>query len=781
MLYYHLFSNKEPPVKKISSLKKPSNNSMCSIYRLMLLFIVSALITTSIFTGNADAEPLIRSVEINGNKKIEEATILSKIKSSVGTPFSANTVQKDIKSIYSIGYFDDVSVEVDPFEGGIKLIYNLKEKPTIISIDFQGNEKYDAEKLREKITLSSGAIASPPLISDNVDKITSFYRSEGYWHAVAIPVIREVSDDTVALTFQIDEGKKVVVKSITFEGNDNVSSRKIRKAMMTKKRWLFSFVTGSGYYNKDISRGDVERIRALYNSRGYLKVVISEPETELNDEKTKVSIRISISEGKQYSTGDISFVGSTVFNEIELMEDLETSSGEIFNKSALRSDIDRIINRYTEKGYAGADINPKISIDDRANIANIIMSVTEGSIFHIGRVEISGNTKTRDKVIRREVRLDEGDTYNSKLLKRSYQRINNLNYFEEVNITPLPKFDTSLIDLHVKVKEKLTGMLSFGGGYSSVDKFMVMGEITQANLFGKGLFLKFKAELSDTRTNYNISLRDPWFMDKPISASISLYNQMNSYPEYDKISTGGSLGFGKEFTEYISGNIIYNFESVEVADVSEEASSIISDQKGISNTSSISPSLWRDTRDNYLDPTTGSKIALYSTVAGLGGDNYFVKGVIDAGRYWPLFWDTVFSLRGRAGYAIGFNDVSLPVYERFYLGGINTIRGLSFGEAGPRDETTGEMIGGNKEVILNTELIFPLFKEAKLKGVVFFDAGYAYPHSEDITFDKIRTTAGFGIRWTSPFGPVRLEWGFNLDKKPDENANKIEFTMGGVF
>jgi outer membrane protein insertion porin family len=748
--------------------------------RLTAILFLLTFLSLILFTSSADAVPLVKSVEITGNKKIENATIRSKIKSRVGEPFSEKTVQNDIKSIYSIGYFDDVRVEIEQFEGGIKLIFSLKEKPTIVSIDFQGNREYDAEKLRENVTITSGAIANPPLIADNVEKIISFYQSEGYWHASVIPVIRELSEDAVSLTFQIDEGKKVVIKDITIEGNEAVTDKKIKKVMKTKEWWIFSFITGSGIYNRDILRADIERIRELYNSKGYIYVVISEPEITFNPEKTKLFIKITVSEGDQYTTGEVGFKGNTVFTESELSTGLKTVTGEIFNRSALREDIDRIIELYMEKGYATADVNPLINVDEEKKTANITLSITEGNIFTIGRIEISGNTKTRDKVIRREMRLDEGDTFNSKLLKRSYQRINNLNFFEEVSVTPLPRVEESLMDLHVKVKEKLTGMLSVGGGYSSVDKFMVMGEVTQTNLFGKGLYLKFKAELSSIRTNYNISLRDPWFMDKPISASISLYNDTYEYPDYDKKSTGGSIGFGKELSEYVAGNIIYNFESVEITDVVEGASELITDQVGTSTTSSISPSIWRDTRDNYLDPTTGSRVAFYSTVAGLGGDNYFVKGVIDAGRYFPLFWNMTSSIRGRFGYASGFNGKELPVYERFYIGGINTVRGLSFGEAGPRNDN-GERIGGNKEIIFNAELIFPIEKEIKLKGVLFADAGYAFENTDNISLSKLRPTAGFGVRWTSPFGPIRLEWGFNLDQKPDESSSKIEFSMGGVF
>ena len=706
---------------------------------------------------------------------------MSKLSSREGDSFSKNAVQDDIKSLYKIGYFDDVTVEIDTFEGGVKLIYKLVEKPSITSIDFQGNDEFDKDKLKEQITLTLGAIANLSLISDSAKSIVSFYQSEGYWLVKVIPIIREISTDAVALTYQIDEGPKVKVKKVSIEGNNALSDRKIRKVMQTRKWWLFSFITNSGIYKRDQMRDDIERIRDLYHSIGYIYVVISEPKIELSPDRKKLYITITVSEGDQYSVGDITVQGNTVFSESVLLEGLDIASGEIFNRRLLREDVDEIIDRYMENGYASVDVNPLINVRRQERLADITLSITEGGIYRIGRINITGNSKTRDKVIRREMRLDEGEIFNKKMIRRSYQRINNLNFFESVDVSPVPRTDAQLVDVNIDVKEKLTGMLSIGGGYSSIDKFMVMGEITQTNLFGKGLYLKFRADLSARRTNYKISLRDPWFLDKPVSATFSIYNEEVDYLDYDKKATGGSVGFGKEITEYIGGNITYNIEDVEITNIDSDASDIIKDQEGEKLTSSISPSIWRDSRNNFLDPTEGSKHALYTTIAGLGGDNYYWKAVADSLWYVPAPLKTTFSFRARAGYATGYAGEELPLYERFYVGGINTIRGLGFGEGGPRDDE-GEVIGGNWELIFNTEMIFPLIEDIRLKGLVFFDYGGAFDEEKSFEFSEdMRKTAGFGVRWQSPLGPIRLEWGFNLEPKQDENNNKLEFSMGGVF
>lgn len=750
------------------------------IYFTSLILLILLLFSLNISTVSAQEGPVIKLIELQGNRKISDETISSKTVSKVGNVFSKNVVQDDIKKLYGIGYFDDVRVEIESFEGGIKLIYIFIEKPTIVALDFQGNEEFETKDLKEKITLTSGAIANLSLITDNVQQLIKFYQSEGYWLVKVVPIIREISEDSVALTFQIEEGNKVKIKEVTITGNKAVKAKKIKKVMKTRKWWLFSFITGSGVYEKEKIKQDIERIRQFYHSKGYIFVAISKPEIELSDDREKLFLTISISEGDQYRVGDLEIKGNNVFSTASLFETMKLSSGQVFNRTALRKDIDNIIDLYMEKGYARADINPIVNVNEEEKTAHLTLSITEGGIFRIGRINILGNTKTRDKVIRREMRLDEGDIFNKKLLKRSYQRINNLNYFESVDVNPEMHAEEQTIDLNVTIKEKLTGMISLGGGYSTVDKFMVMGEVSQGNLFGRGLKLRLRAEVSSRRANYNLSLTDPWFMDKPVSASISAYNETFEFPDYGKKATGGTIGFGKELSEYVTGRVLYNFEEVKITDIVEDASTFIKEQDGTRITSSISPSIMRNSIDNYLDPTSGSKNKLQTTLAGLGGDNYFVKGLFDSLWFFPVIWDTTFSLRGRYGHVRAYNDKKIPLYERFFVGGINTVRGLGFGEGSPINEED-EKIGGNKELIFNAEYIFPVVKDIGFKGVIFYDYGAAFDDGKYVDFDEMRQTAGAGVRWMSPFGPIRLEWGYNLYPKDDEESSKLEFSMGGVF
>jgi outer membrane protein insertion porin family len=754
---------------------------MC--YKKIFIFLILFLLIPALLF--AEAQPLINSIEIKGLKRIEESSVKAKISQKAGEPLSQDKTNDDIKAIFKMGYFDDVRAEIDSFEGGIKLIYVVKEKPTIVKIDFQGNKEFDDEKIKEKINITAGAIADSVLIQDNANKIRAFYEEEGFWLSQIVPVINVINQDEVSLTYQITEGSKVRIKKIDIDGNKVFSDSKIKKQMDTKEWWLFSFITSSGYFQKERMDMDIEKIRDFYLNNGYIKITIGEPKINLTNDKKGMNITIPISEGEQYKVSSISLSGNKVFNEDILRKRIKMAINSPFSKEILRKDIVSLSEQYTENGYAMVSVSPEIFPDDATKTLKLVLKIDEGEKYSIGRIEIIGNTKTRDKVIRREIRLDEGDTFNSALIKRSYERINNLNYFETVELIPKPQPEQKVVDIDVKVKERPTGFFSIGGGYSSVEKFIAMAELSQGNLFGRGQYIKLRAELGGRTTYYDISFRDPWFLDKPLTFSTNIYKISRNYIDYDKNATGFGISFGKRFSEYWAGDISYNFERAKISNISDDASSIVKEQEGTRTTSSITPSITRDSRDNFLDPSRGSRNSLYVTYAGLGGTNNFVKGEVDSAWYYPIGSTTVM-LRGRFGYARGLGGKELPLYERFYVGGIYTVRGLGYGEAGPREKTEstdtskqGELIGGTEELIFNIEYIFPLVSDIRLKGVAFIDAGNAYDKMHD--FGKLRYTTGLGVRWISPMGPIRLEWGYNLDKKPGEESSRFEFAFGTFF
>ncbi len=746
-------------------------------HRFVCFLILSSILIPLLV--NAQQAPIVTSIEVKGVKRIEKGAIIKRLKQKVGEPLSRTAISEDIKTIYKMGYFEDVKVEAKPHEGGIKLIYIVKEKPTIVKISFVGNKKFDDEKLKEHLTISPGSIADITLIKNNASALKSFYEGNGYWLAQIIPIVKRITPYEATVTFLIKEGPKIKIKKIAIEGNKALSDKKIKKAMKTREWWIFSLITKSGYYKSSEIKNDIERIRNLYYDNGFLNAVVAEPEITLTKDKKGMIIKIKVSEGPRYTISDIKVSGFAPSEKEEVLKLLEIEKGKYFSRKKLQESIQSISEFYSQRGYATVSVEPQIIPDKKTKEVKVFLNIHKGDIYRIGRIEIFGNTKTKDKVIRREVSLNEGDIFNSKLLRRSYEKINNLNFFETVELTPKPNPEKKTIDIDIKVKEKPTGFLSIGGGYSTVDKFVGMIDITQANLFGTGRYIKLKGEFGGRSTFYEFSYRDPWFLDKPISFTLSAYNTRRDYLAYSKKATGGSVGFGKRFAEYWKVSLTYTYERATVFDVSEDASIIIKEQIGTNTTSSITPAVIRDSRDYFLDPSRGSRNSLYITFAGLGGNNKFIKGVFDSAWFFPVTERTVFSIRGRIGFAEGLFGKKLPLYERFYVGGLYTVRGLGFGEAGPRDEN-GEVIGGKKELIFNLEYKFPLVEELKLKGVVFVDVGRAYDDSEDFGTD-LRYTAGGGIRWISPLGPLRIEYGFNIDRREGESSGKAEFAFGAFF
>ena len=747
--------------------------------KLKAVFISLFLLIIFVFSAIANSqEPLVNLIEIKGLKRIDEGALKTKMSQKIGEPLVQDKVTEDIKTIFKMGYFDDVKVEIEPFEGGLKIIYFVKEKPTIVKVDFQGNKKFDDAKLREVIAINPGALADVTLINDNALKMKTFYEGEGYYHATIVPVVKKVNEEEVSLTYQIDEGSKVKIKEIIVKGNKAISSKKIKKAIKTEERKIYSLITGGGYYKKDEMRADIERIKDLYYDNGYLKITVAEPVIEFVG-KDAMNIIINVSEGEQFFVSSVEISGNKAIATDELTKLVKLPLKKPFSKERLRKDISAINDRYADNGYALVVISPDLIPDEDKKEVKVIYRISEGDKYTIGRIDISGNTKTVDKVIRREIRLDEGEVFNASALKRSYERLNNLQFFETVEISPKPKVEEKIVDLDVKVKEKPTGFLSVGGGYSSVDGFIGIIDLTQGNLFGRGYYVKARAQIGGKSSFYEFSFKDPWFLDKPISFGASIYKTEREYGNFDRKSSGFELSLGKSFWEYWHKSIAYNFERTTIFNVKDDASIFVKSQEGKRTTSSISPAIVRDTRDSFIDPMRGSRNSLQLTFAGLGGSNAFIKALIDTGWYFPLFDVTAVHLRGRIGYASGLFGKNLPLYERYYVGGIYTVRGLNFGDAGPKD-INNEPLGGEKELILNAEYIFPIISEYKLKGVVFFDAGRAYEKGETFGSD-LRYTTGAGIRWISPIGPIRIEWGFNLDKRAGEPSNKVEFTFGTFF
>ncbi len=742
--------------------------------------------------GGADqprpARVVVKRIEIQGLQRIAETTVRGKLPLHEGDRFTVDGVRKIISEVYRLGYFEDVQVATEGFEGGLKLVVIVKEWPVVRDVRYEGYDRIAVDKLKEQVTIHMGSFLDLRALTKATRSLTDYYHDQGYFQAEVLPLLQELKPGDVALTFVVHEGSRARVRSVSFTGNQAVSAGRLRKALETTSYfWLTSWLTDSGLYQKEVAAQDAERLREQYLDQGYLQVQVGAPQVTLSQDQRWFDVVFPIVEGDLYTISSVTFGGVELFGEAQLRAVVSTTAGELFRRSQLRKDILAVTDLYGERGYAFAQVVPDITPDPATRRVAIEFQVQEGQQVQVRRITIAGNLKTRDKVVRREIRVGEQEILNTTALRRSFERLNNLNFFESVEIAPAT-VQPNQVDLEVRVKEKPTGTFSVGGGYSSVDGLVGLVEVTQGNLFGRGQLLRLNAQLGGETSTYSLTFRDPYFLDLPVSASVSIFNQEREFDSYTEQRKGVALIFGKSFTEYVSGSVGYSFQQLETFDLQTDATGeiiappLVQEQAGTSTTSEIRLTLGRDSRDYFLAPTRGSRHSLAVSYAGtvLGGSNDFYKAVADSVTFFPVGWGTVVSVRGRMGYA-HFIEVNgtLPVSERFFVGGIDTVRGFDFGEAGPIED--GEVVGGNKELIFNLEYVFPLVPQAKIRGVLFFDAGRAFDFGESMKLSELRTSAGAGIRLYLPIGPIRIEWGYNLSPEAGEKSSTVEFTIGAPF
>jgi outer membrane protein insertion porin family len=742
--------------------------------------------------------PQIKSIRVQGNKRIEAPAIRARITLREGDRFSTEGIRDQIRAVYQMGFFEDVRVDTEQVPGGIAVIVIVTEKPFITDILFDGNEKVKDEKLREKLTVRNQSFLDQQQVKDSVERLRVLYEEEGHYAARIIPVIKTLDAEKKTLTFFIQEGPRARIKTVAFDGVKSVPVKKLKKPLFTRKySFLFSWFDDSGIYKKEEVANDVERIRQVYLDEGYLNAQVGTPTVELSTDKKWFTIRFPVDEGPQFKLGKMEYQGQTLFTEPELRAGAKLKEGSVIRMAEVRDEVTRITDLYGVKGYAFAEVNPDVRPDQESKTAAVTFEVKEGALIHVRNINISGNEKTRDKVIRRELRLNEAELVDTAALKRSFQRLNNLNYFETVEIIP-KQLDPNTVDLDVKVKEKSTGTFSIGGGFSSLDQLSVVADITEGNLFGRGQLLKIRGQLGQRRSLGVITFREPYLFDQPLSGQIDLYARETFFISYFERRIGGDVVLGKWFSEYLSGSVSLLRERLTISN--SETSSfflggggvtttipitdlplLVQQQLGTSTTDAIVLGIARDTRDFYFDPKSGARHGLTTELAfkGLGADNEFYKVIGDTAWYFPVIGDTVFAPRARLGVAHSYGTRPLPVGERFFVGGIQTLRGFSFGRGGPVAPDLSPL-GATKQLLFNFDFIFPLVPEVKVKGVVFFDYGKGFNDGEALGLN-LRPAAGAGIRWISPFGPLRLEYGFNLSPRPGERTGLFEFSIGSLF
>lgn len=762
------------------------------------------------------AEDVVKKITILGNVKIEEGVIRGAIKIREGDPFSMEQVRTDLRSIFNLGYFSDVQVDVKPVPGGREVLFVVVEKPSVKEVLVTGNEKVKTEDIREKLTLSPRSILNLEKVKENAEQIRKLYFSKGYYGVKVEQKIDYLETNEAVVSFVIQEGPKGSIRKILFTGNKHLKSSELRKVMVTREKNLLSFITKTGILDEDVLKNDLQLIAAYYFDHGFLEAKVAEPKLNLRDPR-HIEIEIAIEEGPQYRFGTIDFKGDVLTTKEDLFNRIKIKRQDIYSNTAIRRDITALTEAFADRGYANVEITPQPTVDPKNLVVHLVFEIEKKKPVTFERIQVTGNTKTRDKVIRRELQVAEGDLYSASGLRKSRDRLKRTGYFKEVEFTTSRGSTDDKMNLDVKVEEAPTGALSFGVGYSSLDKAIGTASLSDRNLFGLGYSGSLRFRLGTESKDFRMGFTDPYFLGYRYSAGFDLYHEeIDYFTTYDYKVSGGDLRFGKELSEKLRADLTYKLETFEIMNVAPEASKYVKEQEGKTTTSALSLSFTRDDRDDFFAPSRGGRHSLTLQNAGgpFGGDNFFGRVVGETSWFFPLPLNTVLNLRGKAGFIEGYSGRRVPLYERFLVGGQNTIRGFEYGMAGPVDEN-GDPVGAKRMVVVSGEWIFPLSREIGLRGALFVDVGRGWgiekSHFRSRPTDRNggggegdaegdagdgpggrravfriqepswRVGLGFGIRWFSPFGPINIDIGFNPSPKRGEKSRVIEFNAGTTY
>jgi outer membrane protein insertion porin family len=778
----------------------------------------------------------ILSIEVTGNRRISEDDVRGLLKQKVGGPFAPEVLTQDVRELFASGYFEDIEVDLARTDAGVVLRFLVRERPTVAAIEFQGNDEISSDDLAEGIELKTTTVLSNPAIRRSVQKIRDMYAEQGYYLAEVESEVVPQRDNEVLVRFRVTEYNKVSVRRITFIGNDSIPDSELREVMFTGASNLLAFGSG-GPFRQDAFERDIAVITGLYYDRGFLNISIATPRVMLTPDRSGIEITLTINEGPRYRIRQLRvYERGPDGKEVEpiggrrnLRMMVRAEPGDYFNRAQLVEDIQAIQTLYRDHGYANVRAQPEPETDPARPEVDIVVPVERGPLVYFGRIEFRGNTKTRDKVIRRELEIREGELSSETGLRRSRDRVTALGYFERVDVSTAEGSEPNTLDVFFEVTERPTGTFQVGAGFSSIENFIATAQVQQANLSGNGQSLSLQAQVSQLRQLVNLRIFEPYFLDSRFSASLDLYNQLRSYDDYSESNQGGAITFGYPLVEpELTASLTYTLELNEIS--TQPQSTLFGTASGISVfrrlplanlfndgiTSSIRPTLTYDTRNNRLFPTSGIYLrgSTELAAAALGSENEFIRNRLVGRFFYPLGNNVVLKLNTEAGVVTSPTQEGVPIFTRFFLGGILDVRGFPFRSLGPRmpltrttDPTSPPItnfapIGGNMMYFQNLELEVPVVEAVGLRAVLFTDAGNAWnlegvycrtggaavPYREiNPCFDgleslaALRTSWGAGLRWFSPLGPLRFEWGFPFKPLPYEESMVFEFTIGNFF
>lgn len=752
------------------------------VLQLLFILLVSAFGPARLLAADGVLGP-VREIRVQGNKKIEKDAIIAKLKSKVGDPAKRSVVADDIRSVHALGFFDDVSVD---YEGGV-LTVSVKERPTISNIEFEGNDQISDSDLKEVIKVKDYSILDINKVKEDIALIQKHYEEKGFYLARVSHEIRKTDKpEEVTLIYRVSDFEKVRIKKVTFINNKRFPDDRLKSVLRnTKEGGFFSWLSSSGNFKESAFKQDLQILTYFYLNEGYVKFRYENPVVTVSEDKKWLFITIYVDEGERYDVGEIDFGGDLLFEKSELAESTEMTTGQVFSIQKRNDDIQRLTEKYQDLGYAFVNVNPRMNIHDESRTVDIRYDFEKGNLVHFGEINVIGNTKTRDKVIRRELRVREGELYHGTRLRQSRERVERLGFFApgEVVFNSITRKDNpNVVDLEISVKERSTGTVTLGMGYGSIQKFFLTTQISEINLFGRGQSLSLSGQYAADRISRALSLgfTEPYLFDSLWSAGTDVYFVSFPIPnKYLEFKNGFDFRFGHPIEDDLNAYATYKFESLQLEQVQPGVD--ISDDVGY--LSSIGLSAVRDKRNNRFETTKGDYQSVATELAGVGGTKNFFK-VIAEGRYYrPVLEDLVFRTKLEFGQILQTTDKNIPSAEKFYLGGPNNLKGFNTFTVSPRSPAPALVpLGGSTEFLYIAEFETPLIKEAGLKLVFFYDMGNSYANFHEFTsFDIVKKDVGFGLRWFSPIGPLRFEWGFPINPGFNEDDVVFNFFIGPPF
>lgn len=728
----------------------------------------------------------ISEIRVEGNQRIEADTVRSYMQIAPGDRYDPDRVNRSLKTLFATGLFADVTMQ----RTGNVLLVRVVENPIINRIAFEGNKKLSDEALTAEVQLKPRIVYTRTKVQSDVQRIVQLYRRSGRFAATVEPKVIQLPQNRVDLVFEIYEGDATTVSKINIVGNRQFSDGRLREAIATKEsRWWRVFST-SDSYDPDRITFDREQLRRYYLSRGYADFRVISAVAELTPEHDSFYITFTVEEGERYRFGKVDVEAQLKdLNPDQLRASLRTKEGEVYNAELVDKTIEDLTFELGRLGYAFVEVRPRVDRHADKRTIGVVYEIKEGPRVYVERIDIKGNVRTLDKVIRREFRVAEGDAFNAAKLRRSRTRIRGLGFFEKVDINQQPGSAPDKTVITVDVTEKSTGELSLGAGYSTSDSVLADIQIRERNLLGRGQDIRVGFSVSPKRQQIDLSFTEPYFLDRELAAGFDVFHRrqdLENRSSYNVNSTGGALRMGYPVSEAMSVGLNYRIRQDDITRVQSGATPYL--RTGPVLTSSIGYGITYDKRDDKIEPTSGYVVRLSQDLAGLGGDNRYVRTTGNFVHYFPVMEEVVFSAGLDAG-VIRDLGKRLDINSRFFIGG-DSFRGFEVGGIGPRDGTSTDSLGGEIYYVGTAEMIFPLGlpNEFGIKGRVFTQAGSLFDiHEKQIPTNPIlestalRVTAGFGISWTSPFGPIRVDLGFPLMKEKEDETEMFRFNFGTRF